>query len=155
MNNCGAVEKHACTKCDNRLCKGCFDKLSKMEESHYMSSIDARDTKEEGGSKGMGFHIGLTDTTNKGCDEDIMKNYDRSSIGFNEYYKLDEDLLDDEYDEENEFLSFEMGADTTEKQHSVGACDEQDYFSDIHSESSVDSNICVYDDERDTINLKK
>ena len=39
--------------------------------------------------------------------------------------------------------------------HSVGACDEQDYFSDIHSKSSVDSNICVYHDERDTINLKK
>ena len=138
------VEKYACTKCDNRICKGCFNKLSKMEEGHYMSSVDARDTEEEGGSKSMEFHIALTNTTNKGCDEDITKNCDGSSIGSNEYFKLDEDTLDDEYDEESEFVPFEMGADTTEKQHSVGACDEQDCFSDIHSKSSVDSNICVY-----------
>ena len=103
----------------------------------------------------MGFHIGVTDSTNKGCNEDIMKNCDGSSIGSNEYSELDKDTLDDEYDEENEFVPFEMGSDTTGKQHALGACDEQDYFSDIHSESSVDSNICVYDDERDTVNLKK
>ena len=76
MNNCRKVEKYTCTTCDNCICKGRFDKLSKMEGRNYMLPVDARDTKEEGGSKGMGFHIGLTDMTNKGCDEDITKNYD-------------------------------------------------------------------------------
>ena len=81
MNDCRGVEKYACTKRDNHICKGCFDKLSKMEGRHYMSSVDARDTEEEGGSKGMGFHIGVTDTTNKGCDKDITNYYDGSLIG--------------------------------------------------------------------------
>ena len=83
MNDCGAVEKYACTKCDNRICKGCFDKLSKMEERHYMPSVDPRDTEEEDGSQGMGFYIGVTNSTNKGCDEDITKNCDGCSIGSN------------------------------------------------------------------------